>query len=60
MAAMVPVERLEQMQRLARQELLDLLERQKGRTLTQKEADALANEAKHRTRRSKPRTTRHK
>jgi len=50
MAAVVPVERLEQMQRLARKQLLDLLERQKGGTLTQDEADALANEAKHETR----------
>lgn len=57
MAAMVPVERLEQMQRLARKQLLDLLERQKGGRLSQEEADALANEAKHRTRKSKPRRT---
>lgn len=60
MAAMVPVERLEQMQRLARKQLLDLLERQKGGTLTQDEADALANEAKHRTRRSRFRKARRK
>lgn len=50
MAAVVPVERLEQTQRLARKQLLDLLARQKGGTLTQDEADALANEAKHEAR----------
>lgn len=51
---------LEIRQRLARKQLLDLLERRKGGTLTQDEADALANEAKHRTRRSKFRKARRK
>ena len=50
MAAVVPVGRLEQMQRAARLHLLRVLERQPG-TLSQKEADRIASEAKHRTRR---------
>lgn len=50
LAAMVPVERLEQMQRVARLHLLSVLERQPG-TLSQAEADRIATEAKHRTRR---------
>ena len=49
LAAVVPVERLEQMQRAAELHLLDVLERQESR-LPQAEADALANEAKHRSR----------
>ena len=50
LAAMVPVERLEQMQRAARLHLLRVLEQQPG-TLSQAEVDQLANEAKHQTRR---------
>lgn len=50
LAAMVPVERLEQMQRAARLHLLSVLERQPG-ALSQAEADRIATEAKHRTRR---------
>ena len=49
LAAVVPVERLEQMQRAAELHLLDVLERQESQ-LPQAEADALANEAKHRSR----------
>ncbi|MCI0484612.1 MAG: type II toxin-antitoxin system Phd/YefM family antitoxin [candidate division NC10 bacterium] len=49
MAAVVPVERLEQMERAARLQLLQVLERQPG-TLSQAEADRIATEAKHRTR----------
>lgn len=49
LAAMVPVERLEQMQRAARLHLLRVLERQSGQ-LTEAEADRIADEAKHRTR----------
>lgn len=49
LAAMVPVERLEQMQRAARLHLLHLLEKQPG-DLSQEEADQIANEAKHQTR----------
>jgi prevent-host-death family protein len=49
MAAVVPVERLEQMERAARLQLLQVLERQSG-ALSQAEADRIATEAKHRTR----------
>ncbi|MCI0628517.1 MAG: type II toxin-antitoxin system Phd/YefM family antitoxin [Acidobacteria bacterium] len=49
MAAVVPVERLEQMERAARLQLLQVLERQLG-ALSQAEADRIATEAKHRTR----------
>jgi prevent-host-death family protein len=50
LAAVVPLERLEQMQQAARLHLLSVLERQ-PRALSQAEADRIANEAKHRTRR---------
>ena len=53
LAAVVPVERLEQMQRAAELHLLDVLKREKSE-VPQAEADALANEAKHK-RRSKRR-----
>ena len=49
LAAVVPVERLEGMQRAARLHLLAVLDRQPG-DLSQEHADRLANEAKHRTR----------
>ncbi len=49
LAAVVPVERLEGMQRAARLHLLAVLDRQQ-RDLSQAQADRLANEAKHRTR----------
>jgi len=52
LAAMVPVEQFEQMQRAARLHLLRVLEDQPG-TLSQEEADQLADEAKHRTRKSR-------
>lgn len=49
LAAMVPVEKLEAIERFARKRLLEILEsRPSG--LSEKEADRLANEAKHRTR----------
>lgn len=51
LAAVVPVERLEQMQRAARLHLLRLLDQQPG-TLPQDEADRITNEAKHKTRKS--------
>jgi len=60
LAAMVPVEKLEQLNRLARRHILDLLERQRGGPLTQEQADALANEAKHRTRPPRLRKSRRK
>lgn len=49
LAAMVPVERLEQMQRAAAIHLLDVLERQEA-SVSQSAADVLANEAKHQSR----------
>lgn len=52
LAAMVPVERLEQMQRAARLHLLDTLSRRSGEP-SQAEADRLADEAKHRTRKAR-------
>jgi len=54
LAAVVPVERLEQMRRAARMHLLQVIERQKGKPSTA-EADRLANEAKHRTRKARRR-----
>jgi prevent-host-death family protein len=50
LAAMVPVERLEQMQQAARLHLLSILA-QRSEGISQSQADQLANEAKHRTRR---------
>lgn len=50
LAAMVPVERLEQMQQAARVHLLSALDRKSGK-ISQRQADQLADEAKHRTRR---------
>lgn len=50
LAAMVPVERLEQMQQAARSHLLNVLGTRRRGT-SQDEADRIADEAKHRTRR---------
>lgn len=50
LAAMVPVERLEQMQQAARLHLLSFLA-QRSAGIPHTQADQLANEAKHRTRR---------
>lgn len=50
LAAMVPVERLEQMQQAARLHLLSVLDR-RSEGISQRRADQLADEAKHRTRR---------
>ena len=56
LAALVPVEKLEQMDRAARLYLLEVLERQKGvSSLSQTEAEHLADEAKHRQRKSRRR-----
>ncbi len=52
LAAMVPVERLEQMQRAARLHLLDTLSR-RAVEWSQAEADRLADDAKHRTRKAR-------
>ena len=54
LAAVVPVERLEQMQRAARMHLLQVLERQEGK-LSQAQAERIADEAKHRTRKARRR-----
>gem|GEM_PF-792174 len=54
LAAMVPVERLEQMGRAARIHLLRVLERQEGKP-TEAQAERMANEAKHRTRKARRR-----
>ena len=45
LAALVPVERLEQMRRFARRHALDFLEQQKGSPLTETQAIAVAREA---------------
>ena len=45
LAALVPVERLEQMRRFARRHALDVMEQQKGGTLTDEQAMALGLEA---------------
>ena len=51
LAAVVPIEKLEQLERAARSFLLALVERQRS-SLTQAEADELADAAKHETRRN--------
>ena len=45
LAALVPVERLEQMERFARRHALEFLDRQRGGVVSEKEASALAIEA---------------
>ena len=56
LAALVPVEKLDQMDRAARLYLLEVLERQKGTSsLSQSAADQLGNEAKHRQRKARRR-----
>jgi antitoxin (DNA-binding transcriptional repressor) of toxin-antitoxin stability system len=45
LAALVPVERLAQMQRFARRQALDFMEAQEGGSLSEREADDLALEA---------------
>jgi len=50
LAAVVPVDTLEAMERLSREFLLDVLGRRSGGGASVPEADALANEAKHRSR----------
>lgn len=53
LAAMVPVEKLVELERAAREHLLETL-RSRRPPLRQSEADRLADEAKHRARRRKP------
>lgn len=57
LAALVPVERLAQMQRFARRQALDFMEAQEGGALSQREAEDLALEAQRSVRKSsrKPR-----
>lgn len=50
LAAVVPVQKLEQLERAARGHLLSLMARQRG-AISQSEADQIANEAKHESRR---------
>ncbi len=52
LAAMVPVEKLVELERAARERLLETL-RSRKRSPTRVDADRLADEAKHRTRRRK-------
>lgn len=51
LAALVPVERLEQMRRFARRHALDVMQRRKGGTVTDEEAMALGLEAQRWARR---------
>jgi antitoxin (DNA-binding transcriptional repressor) of toxin-antitoxin stability system len=46
LAALVPIERLEQMRRFARRQALDFMEAQEAGSLTEREASDLALEAK--------------
>lgn len=50
LAAVVPVETLEAMERLSMEYLEDVLARRRGADSTDAAADALADEAKHKTR----------
>jgi len=59
LAAVVPVERLEQMRRAARMHLLQVLERQEGKP-AEAQAERIANEAKHRTRKARGQATHEK
>ena len=58
LAALVPVERLEQMRRFARAQALLFLEQQKGGGLTERQADELALEVQKSARRRMRRTRR--
>lgn len=59
LAALVPVERLEQMRRFARRHALEFMTAQKGSELSEADAMALANEAR-RSARKRPRKSRTK
>ena len=52
LAAMVPVEKLEELERMARESLLETIRSRPG-GVSQKDADRLANEAKHWARRKR-------
>jgi prevent-host-death family protein len=53
LAALVPVERLEQMRRFARRHALDVMEQQKGGALTDEQAMELSLEAQSSARRQR-------
>ena len=50
LAALVPIDTLETMERLSQEYLLDVLARRRGGDATDEEAAVLADEAKHRSR----------
>jgi antitoxin (DNA-binding transcriptional repressor) of toxin-antitoxin stability system len=52
LAALVPVERLAQMQRFARRQALDFMETQEGGSLTEREAEKLALDAQRAARKA--------
>lgn len=56
LAALVPVERLEQMRRFAKRHALDVMEQQKGGTLTDAQAMELGLEAQRWARRQQRKT----
>ena len=56
LAALVSVERLEQMQRFARRQALDFMEAQEGGSLSEREAEELALEAQKATRQAARKT----
>jgi antitoxin (DNA-binding transcriptional repressor) of toxin-antitoxin stability system len=58
LAALVPVERLEQMQRFARRQALDFMDGQRGGSLTDRLVTDLALDAQRRARTPKPRPRR--
>ena len=58
LAALVPVERLEQMRRFAKRHALDMMASQAGGTLSADAADALALDARQWARAAKPRSKR--
>jgi hypothetical protein len=59
LAALVPVERLAQMQRFARRQALDFMEAQQGGSLSEREAEELALEAQKATRQAARKTRPH-
>lgn len=58
LAALVPVERLEQMQRFARRQALDFMDGQRGGSLTDRLVTDLALDAQRQARTPKPRPRR--
>ena len=60
LAALVPIERLEQMRRFARRQALDFMEEQKGGALSDSVTSSLALEAQRWARKQNPRPRRKK